>query len=197
MSTIINARRRRFLTASTAVVGAAGVAAAAWPFIASWRPSERARAAGAPVVVDISKLERGQQITVGWRGKPVWILRRTPGMLENLSGLSEQLRDPQSRVLSQQPNYAQNEYRSIRPEYLVVVALCTHLGCVPTFRPKVAPTDLGPSWVGGYFCPCHGSRFDLAGRVFEGVPAPTNLVVPPYRYINETLIEVGADALST
>lgn len=196
MSIIVDARRRRFLTASTTVVGAAGVAAAAWPFIASWRPSERARAAGAPVLVDISKLERGQQITVGWRGKPVWVLRRTPEMLDKLSSLSTRLRDPESRVASQQPSYATNEYRSIRPEYLVAVALCTHLGCVPTFRPETAPMDLGPSWVGGYFCPCHGSRFDLAGRVFAGVPAPTNLVIPPHQYINETLIEVGADATS-
>ncbi len=194
MSTVIDLRRRRFLTASTAVVGATGMAVAAWPFIASWRPSERARAAGAPVVVDVSKLEPGQQITVKWRGKPVWILRRTPEMLSRLSRLTLQLRDPASRVASQQPDYARNEYRSIRSEYLVAVGLCTHLGCVPTFRPDIAPEDLGPSWLGGYFCPCHGSRFDLAGRVFIGVPAPTNLVIPPYRYVSDTVIGIGIDA---
>lgn len=186
-------RRRRFLTMSTAVVGAAGAAAAAWPFLASWQPSERARAAGAPVTVDISKLQPGQQLTVEWRRKPVWLLRRTPEMLEALSGLRDQLRDPDSRAASQQPAYASNEYRSLRPEYLVTVALCTHLGCVPSFRPDVAPPDLGPSWIGGYFCPCHGSRFDFAGRVFKGVPAPLNLEIPPHRYVADTAVEVGID----
>lgn len=193
MTSDMDQQRRRFLTASTVVVGAAGVAAAAWPFIASWQPSERTIAAGAPVVVDISKLERGQQLTVAWRRQPVWVLRRTPEMLETLAQLTDALRDPDSRVEAQQPDYARNAYRSIRPEYLVVVAICTHLGCVPTFRPEVAPADLGPSWLGGYFCPCHGSRFDFAGRVFQGVPAPTNLVVPPYRFVSDTLIEIGID----
>ncbi len=187
-------RRRRFLTMSTAVVGAAGAAAAAWPFLASWQPSERARAAGAPVTIDISKLQPGQQMTVEWRQKPVWVLRRTPKMLEALSGLRDQLRDPDSRAASQQPAYASNEYRSLRPEYLVTVALCTHLGCVPSFRPEAAAPDLGASWVGGYFCPCHGSRFDFAGRVFKGVPAPLNLEIPPHRYVGDAEIEIGADA---
>lgn len=160
--------RRRFLVTTTTVVGGIGVGLAAVPFLFSLQPSERALAAGAPAVVDVSKLEPGQQITVKWRRKPVWVLRRTPEILTNLKTLTDQLRDPVSRIESQQPAYARNEYRSIRPEYLVVVALCTHLGCVPSFRPDVAPADLGSDWLGGYFCPCHGSRFDFAGRVFKG-----------------------------
>jgi ubiquinol-cytochrome c reductase iron-sulfur subunit len=194
MSTDVDSQRRRFLTASTAVVGAAGAAAVGWPYIVSWQPSERAIAAGGPVTVDVSKLEPGQQVTVEWRRQPVWVLRRTAEMLATLAKLSDQLRDPDSGVESQQPEYARNEFRSIRPEYLVVVAICTHLGCVPTFRPEIAPADLGPAWLGGYFCPCHGSRFDFAGRVFTGVPAPTNLVVPPYRFAGDTLIDVGIEA---
>lgn len=186
--------RRRFLVTTTTVVGGIGVGLAAVPFLFSLQPSERALAAGAPAVVDVSKLEPGQQITVKWRRKPVWVLRRTPEILTNLKTLTDQLRDPESRIESQQPAYARNDYRSIRPEYLVVVALCTHLGCVPSFRPDVAPPDLGADWLGGYFCPCHGSRFDFAGRVFKGVPAPTNLVVPPYRYISGQFIEIGVDA---
>jgi len=146
------------------------------------------------VTVDISKLQPGQQMTVEWRRKPVWVLRRTPAMLEALSGLREQLRDPDSGAASQQPAYASNEYRSLRSAYLVAVALCTHLGCVPSFRPEVAAPDLGPNWVGGYFCPCHGSRFDFAGRVFKGVPAPLNLEIPPHRYAGDTEIEIGTDA---
>jgi ubiquinol-cytochrome c reductase iron-sulfur subunit len=193
MTSDIDLQRRRFLTASTAVVGAAGMAAAALPFIASWQPSERTIAAGAPVVVDVSRLEPGQQLTVEWRRQPVWVLRRTPEMLDSLPQLTDTLRDPDSRVETQQPDYARNEYRSIRPEYLVVVAICTHLGCVPTFRPDVAPADLGPSWLGGYFCPCHGSRFDFAGRVYQGVPAPTNLVIPPYKYASDSVIAIGID----
>lgn len=185
--------RRRFLITSTEVVGAAGLAISAWPFLASWQPSERARAANAPVVIDVSKLEPGQQITVNWRGKPVWILRRSPEMLDRLAKLAPRLRDPDSEVASQQPNYARNVYRSVRPEFLVAVGLCTHLGCVPTFRPDAAPRDLGPYWAGGYFCPCHGSRFDLAGRVYLGVPAPTNLLVPPHRYLDDSTIEIGGD----
>lgn len=199
MSTLtddLDATRRRFLSASTAVVGAAGVAVAGWPFIASWRPSERTRAEGAPVVVDVSKIEPGAQITAEWRGKPVWVLSRTREMLDRLRGLDGQLRDPASNVISQQPDYARNVYRSIRPEYLVAVGLCTHLGCVPTFRPEPAPADLGPAWAGGYFCPCHGSRFDLAGRVYTGVPAPTNLLIPPYRYLDDRILEVGLDGNS-
>ncbi len=192
----IDSERRHFLTASTAVVGAAGLAVTAWPYVASWQPSERALAAGGPTTVDVSKLELGQQITVAWRRRPVWVLRRTPEMLATLPLLTDSLRDPDSRVESQQPGYARNEYRSIRSEYLVVVAICTHLGCVPAFRPDVAPPDLGPAWLGGYFCPCHGSRFDFAGRVFSGVPAPTNLAIPPYRFAGDSLIEIGIDETS-
>ena len=188
-------QRRRFLTATAVVAGAAGAAAALAPFLASLRPSARARAAGAPVEVDVSRLEPGQQITVAWRGRPVWLLRRTPGMLERMRdpGHLARLRDPDSRVETQQPPYARNPHRSIRPELFVAIGLCTHLGCVPTYRPEVRPPDLGEDWIGGYFCPCHGSRFDLAGRVFKGVPAPTNLVIPPYRFVSDTVVEVGTD----
>ena len=186
-------RRRRLLVLSSTVVGAAGAGALAWPFLASWQPSARARAAGAPVRVDISKLEPGEQITVEWRQKPVWILHRDEAMLEELAGLNARLRDPHSKVASQQPAYATNLYRSVRPEYLVAIALCTHLGCVPTYRPQIAPADLGADWRGGYFCPCHGSRFDLAGRVYKSVPAPLNLEVPPHRFVGEMAIEIGND----
>lgn len=194
-TTMVDLKRRRFLVAATTVAGSIGIIAAAVPFISAMNPSARARSAGAPVNVDVSKLEPGQQITVKWRGKPVWILRRTPQMLEDLRSaeLRERLRDPDSAVASQQPVYAKNEFRSIESEHLIVIGICTHLGCVPTFRPDVAPVDLGPDWPGGYFCPCHGSRFDLAGRVFKGVPAPTNLVVPPYRFLSESQIQVGED----
>lgn len=186
--------RRRFLTASASVVGAAGLAAAAVPFIASMQPSERARLAGAPVDQDVSKIQPGMLVVVKWRGKPVFVVHRTPRMLENLKKVEPLLLDPESRNAEQQPPYARNPYRSIRPEYLVTVGLCTHLGCSPTYRPEVAPPDLGPDWYGGFFCPCHGSRFDLAGRVYKGVPAPSNLVVPPHRYLSETLLRIGEDA---
>jgi ubiquinol-cytochrome c reductase iron-sulfur subunit len=184
--------RRRFLTGATTVVGAVGVAFAAVPFVASFQPSERAKAIGAPVEEDISKLEPGQMTTVKWRGQPVWIVRRTQEQLASLVTLEDKLRDPNSEV-DQQPVYAKNEYRSIKPEYAVLVGICTHLGCSPTYRPDVAPEDLGPNWKGGFFCPCHGSRFDMAGRVYAGVPAPTNLVVPPYRYLSDSRIIVGVD----
>jgi ubiquinol-cytochrome c reductase iron-sulfur subunit len=190
----VDFHRRRFLVTSTTIVGGIGAGLVAVPFLFSLKPSERALAAAAPIVVDLSKLEPGQQITVEWRRKPVWLLRRTPDILATLETLTDELRDPESRVESQQPTYARNDYRSIRPEYLVVVALCTHLGCVPSFRPDVAPSDLGVDWRGGYFCPCHGSRFDFAGRVFKGVPAPTNLLVPPHRYVSDQLIQIGVDA---
>jgi len=193
MSTVMNMRRRRFLTLSTAAIGAVGTAFVSVPFIASWQPSERARALGTSVIVDFSKLEPGRQITVEWRRQPVWVLRRTPEILEKLTTLTDRLRDPESQVISQQPKYAQNVNRSIKDEYLIVIGICTHLGCVPDFRPDIAPADLGSEWPGGYFCPCHGSRFDFAGRVFTGVPAPTNLVIPPHRYLTATLVEVGVD----
>ncbi len=186
----VNPSRRRFLTAATTVVGGVGVAFALVPFISSMQPSAKARAAGAPVRADISKLEPGQMIRVKWRGKPVWIVDRTPEMLDTLPTLDSQLRDPQSDH-SEQPDYAKNGYRSIKPKYLILIGICTHLGCSPTFRPDIAPADLGKEWKGGFFCPCHGSRFDLAGRVFTGVPAPLNLPVPPHRYLSETEILIG------
>lgn len=185
--------RRRFLTGATTVVGAVGAGFVAVPFVVSFQPSERAKAIGAPVEQDISKLEPGGRLTVKWRGKPVWVVRRTDEQLESLDEVEEKLRDPESRVESQQPSYAQNEHRAIKPEYLVVVGLCTHLGCSPTYRPDVAPNDLGANWKGGFFCPCHGSRFDMAGRVYTGVPAPTNLVVPPYKYLSDSRIIIGVD----
>lgn len=184
--------RRRFLTAGTCVVGAAGAAAVSVPFISTFPPSEKAKTAGAPVEVDISKLQPGMKITIKWRGKPVWIVRRTPEMLQSLEKLQPVLADPGSEK-EQQPGYAQNEYRSINPEFLVMVGLCTHLGCSPTYRPEVAPQDLGSDWMGGFFCPCHGSRFDLAGRVYKAMPAPTNMPVPPHRYVSETLLVIGEE----
>jgi len=191
-------KRRRFLIAAATVVGGAGIAAVAIPFISYMNPSAKARSAGAPVRVDFSKLKAGQQITVKWRGKPVWVLRRTPQMLEELrsSDMRERLRDPDSEVETQQPAYAKNELRAIETEYLVVIGICTHLGCVPSFRPDIAPQDLGPDWPGGYFCPCHGSKFDFAGRVFKHVPAPTNLVIPPYRFLSATEVIVGEDTVA-
>ena len=185
--------RRRFLTAATTVVGGVGIGFVAWPFIASLQPSAKAQAIGAPVEADIGKLEPGQRLTVQWRGKPVWVVRRTQESLEALPTLASVLRDPKSEVVAQQPDYAVNEHRSIKPEFLVLVGLCTHLRCSPSYRPEVAPEDLGPDWKGGFFCPCHGSRFDMAGRVYQGVPAPTNLEVPPHSYLSETRILIGAD----
>ena len=184
--------RRRFLIGATSVVGGIGVVGAAVPFVASWNPSAKAEAAGAPVTVNVSKLEPGQQITVEWRGKPVWIIRRTPEMLEGIEGLNDTVKDPQSEA-PQQPTYIDNIYRSLQPEIAVLVGLCTHLGCVPSYRPEVAPADLGPNWVGGLFCPCHGSRYDLAGRVYAAQPAPLNLEVPPYRFDDDSTLTIGLD----
>jgi ubiquinol-cytochrome c reductase iron-sulfur subunit len=187
-----NSGRRRFLTAATTVVGAVGVGFVLVPFVSSMQPSARARAAGAPVRADISKLEPGQMIRVKWRGKPVWLVRRTDKMLETLPTLVSQLRDPES-LESEQPAYAQNEFRSIKPEVLITVGICTHLGCSPTYRPDAGAPDLGADWEGGFFCPCHGSKFDLAGRVYKAVPAPLNLVIPPHRYLSETELVIGDD----
>ena len=184
----VNHGRRRFLIGVTSAVGAVGVVGAATPFVASWNPSAKAKAAGAPVRVDISKLQPGQQITVEWRGKPVWIVKRTPEMLQALEGDTDVLADPASER-EQQPAYAQNAMRSIKPEIAVLVGICTHLGCSPQYLPEVLPGEE----IGGFFCPCHGSKFDLAGRVFAGVPAPTNLVVPPHSYIDDTSLIVGVD----
>lgn len=185
--------RRRMLLAATTVVGGIGAVYVATPFILSMDPSAKAQAAGAPVDVDISKLEPGQLMTIEWRGKPVWILRRTESMLKAMKERESSLKDPNSDELSQQPHYAKNPVRSINPEYMVMIGICTHLGCAPTYRPEFAPPDLGPEWKGGFFCPCHGSRYDLAGRVFQGVPAPSNLVVPPYHFVTATRLMVGVD----
>jgi ubiquinol-cytochrome c reductase iron-sulfur subunit len=195
MSTVdaVDLGRRRFLTATATVVGGVGAAFVAVPFLKSWSPSERAKAAGAPVEADISKLEDGAMMTVEWRGKPVWLLKRNETMLAELPTLNDQLLDPRSEMASQQPKYAQNANRSIKPEVLVLVGICTHLGCSPTFRPDIAPADLGPAWKGGFFCPCHGSRFDLAGRVYKNVPAPSNLEVPSYRYLSDSRVLIGVD----
>lgn len=182
--------RRRFLTAGAGVVGGIGAASATWPFVASMNPSAHAKAVGAPVAVDLGKLQEGEMLREKWRGKPIWIVRRTKAMIDSLKLNQEQLRDPGS-AQPQQPEYAKNEHRSIKPEYLVLVGICTHLGCSPTFRPDVAPDDLGASWPGGFFCACHGSRFDLAGRVYKSVPAPKNLEVPPYRYSGDKRIVIG------
>lgn len=189
----VDLKKRRFLTLATTVVGGLGVVAAGVPFAASLRPSERARALGAPVEVDISRMEPGSIQRVQWRGRPVWVVHRPETALERLERVEGRLRDPASRV-EMQPAYATNQHRSIRPEFLVLIGACTHLGCSPTYRPEVAPADLGPEWQGGFFCACHGSRFDLAGRVYQGVPAPTNLQVPPHRYVSDTLIRIGEDA---
>ena len=189
----VNPRRRRLL-AITSGLGLVGTAFAATPFVLSMMPSARAKASGAPVEVDISKVEPGQLLTVEWRGKPVWILRRTPEMLKTLKEDELFLADPKSSVDSQQPSYAQNVARSIKPEYLVLVGICTHLGCSPAQRLEAgAVSGLGDQWPGGFFCPCHGSKFDLSGRVYKNVPAPTNLEVPPYTYMSDTRIIIGVD----
>jgi len=186
--------KRRFLTvAATTAVASVGAVGAAVPFIASWNPSARAKAAGAPVEADFSKLSPGQMMTVEWRGKPVWIVRRTEQNLKDLSSLNDTLRDPASAIVDRQPSYTVNEGRSIKPEIAILVGICTHLGCSPTYRPEMAPADLGENWRGGFFCPCHGSRFDLAGRVYKNVPAPTNLEVPPHMYLSDTRVIVGVD----
>ena len=184
--------RRRFLTLTTSVVGGAGVAAAAWPFLASLKPSERAKALGAPVKIDISTAEPGQRVTVAWRGKPVWVIKRTPEMLASLKAVEGELRDPQSAE-KQQPDYVTGEARAVKPEILVMVGSCTHLGCSPIFRPDHPAPEIDPNWQGGFYCPCHGSKFDLSGRVYKGVPAPLNLAVPPYRFESDSLIVVGED----
>jgi ubiquinol-cytochrome c reductase iron-sulfur subunit len=186
----VDESKRQFLTSALTVVGGIGTGYLAVPFLAQMQPSVKAMAAGAPVEVDLGKMEPGQLLRVAWRGKPVWILNRTPAALASIKSVEGQLSDPQSNE-SIQPPSTKNEYRSIKPEVFVALGLCTHLGCSPTFRPEVAPHDLGPEWKGGFFCPCHGSRFDLAGRVYSGVPAPTNLEIPPHRYLKDTLLIIG------
>ncbi len=188
----VNAGRRRFLVAATSVVGAAGAVGAAVPFVGSWFPSAKAKAAGAPVKVNISKIEPGQQMVAEWRGQPVFIVRRTEEALANLEKLTDAVADPQSEA-SEQPEYVDPSIRSIKPEVLIVVGLCTHLGCAPSFRPEVAAPDLGADWLGGYFCPCHGSKYDMAGRVYKGQPAPLNLPVPPHTYETDSVVIIGVD----
>jgi ubiquinol-cytochrome c reductase iron-sulfur subunit len=188
----IDLKKRRMLTAVTSVVGAVGAVYVAVPFISSMQPSARAKAAGAPVEADFSKLDEGQMLRVKWRGKPVWLVSRTKEMLEALPTLDSQLRDPGSEQ-SDQPAYCKNPTRARKPELFVAIGVCTHLGCSPTFRPEVAPADLGAAWKGGFFCPCHGSRFDLAGRVYQGVPAPLNLVIPSYKFLSDTTLLIGDD----
>lgn len=190
---VVNQSRRRVLTAATSVVGVAGVVGAAIPFVGSWNPSAKAKAAGAPVTVNVSKIEPGAMIIAEWRGQPVYIVRRTQEALDALAKTEALVGDPHSEE-EQQPVYAQNESRSIKPEILILVGLCTHLGCAPMFRPDVGAQDLGGAeWLGGFFCPCHGSKFDLAGRVYKGVPAPTNLQVPPHRYDSDSIVTIGLD----
>lgn len=191
----VNEGRRRVLTALTSVVGAAGVVGAAVPFVNSWNPSAKAKAAGAPVEFNVSKIEPGARVTVEWRGKPVYIVRRTPEVLEGLTTITDRLSDPTSEK-SDQPGYAKNEARSYsaHEEYLVLLAVCTHLGCAPEYRPEAGDPDVGDAnWIGGFFCKCHGSKFDLAGRVFKGVPAPTNLEIPPYTFLSDDVILIGED----
>ena len=189
----VNTGRRRFLTATTVVVGGAGAAVAAIPFLKTLKPSARAQVAGAPVTEDISRLEPGQRIVLQWRGQPVWIIRRTPEMLATLPTQASRLRDPDSDNPEQQPEYARNEHRSIKPDLLVLVGTCTHLGCSPTFRPEMIPERFDSEWQGGFYCPCHNSRFDMAGRVYEGVPAPSNLAVPPHRYLDDNHVQIGVN----
>lgn len=193
MSDGVDLGRRRFLGAATGVTSAVGAAFVAVPFLASWKPSARAQALGAPVEVDIGKLDDGALLRVEWRGRPIWVLKRTAEMVERLATADALVRDPDSSE-PQQPGYATNRHRSIKPEVLVVVGACTHLGCAPTPRFDVGAADLGGAeWPGGFFCACHGSKFDLAGRVWRGVPAPLNLVVPPHKYLDESTILVGVD----
>lgn len=189
----IDLKKRRFLTGATSVVGAVGVGFVLVPFLSSWMPSARAKAAGSPVDINILKLEEGQLVRVLWRKKPVWIFKRDTTAVGNLPSLNTELVDPDSAE-DQQPAYAKNIHRSINPNIGVIIGVCTHLGCSPTYRPELGAIDLGgDTWKGGFYCPCHGSKFDLAGRVYKGVPAPTNLVIPPYHFVTDSLIRIGVD----
>ncbi len=191
----VDKKRRRFLIGATSAVGAVGVGAIAIPFIGSLTPSARALAAGAPVEVDISKLESGAMISIEWQGKVVFVVNRTSDMLSKLPSIVPQLKDPKSE-LSLQPEYVDKESRSREAEILVMLGKCTHLGCAPQYRPEVAPADLGADWQGGFYCPCHGSRFDLAGRVFKGAPAGTNMEIPPYYFISDSLLLIGENGVA-
>lgn len=193
MTNNVDRSKRLLLVSASVAAGGVATAGAGTPFVMSLMPSERAKAAGAPVEVDINAIEPGTMMVVEWQGKPVWIVRRTQAMLDLLGKHNDDLADADSSV-QQQPEYCNNPYRSIKPEVLVVLGVCTHLGCSPTFRPEVAPPDLGDKWPGGWFCPCHGSRFDMAARVYKGVPAPTNLVVPPHKYLSDSRLLIGDDS---
>jgi ubiquinol-cytochrome c reductase iron-sulfur subunit len=185
-------KTRRTLVVATSVVGGAATIGAAVPFVASMLPSERAKAAGAPVEAEIAVLQPGELRVFEWRGKPVWVLRRTKEMLESLKAVMPNLTDPESKH-SEQPKYAKNEYRSLKPEYMVMEGVCTHLGCSPQLKPADAKAEMGSDWAGGFYCPCHGSKFDYAGRVYRGSPAPTNLVVPPYTFPSDLALVIGED----
>jgi ubiquinol-cytochrome c reductase iron-sulfur subunit len=193
MTEEVDTGRRHFLTVATVATGAVGAAFAAFPFLASWQPNARARALGAPVEVDIGKLEPGAMVKVEWRGRAVFIVHRTPQMLAQLEGIDGLLRDPGSNE-SEQPEFARNPARALKPEYLVLVGVCTHLGCAPLDKFAAGDVTVAADWQGGFFCPCHGSKFDISGRVFRDVPAPTNLPVPPYRFLSDTRILIGAEA---
>jgi ubiquinol-cytochrome c reductase iron-sulfur subunit len=192
----VNKSRRRFLIGSTSLVGAVGGVGAAVPFVGSWNPSARALAAGAPISIDINRLTPGELLgpMPAWRGQPIFVMRRDEATLENLRSNIGHLADPQSENTAQQPAYARNEFRSRKPELMILVGICTHLGCSPKLFAEVQPQDFAPDWKGGFFCPCHGSMFDLAGRVFRGVPAPSNLRVPPHYYVNDNVIVIGLDS---
>lgn len=196
MSEEVDLGRRRLLTTATALTGAVGVVFTATPFLASWKPSARAKAMGAPIEIDLSKLEPGSMLKVEWRGKPVWVVRRTPEMLKQLDQATPFLLDPKSDG-SVQPDYAKNEARARNPEYFVVLGVCTHLGCSPLPKFEAADVTVSADWPGGFYCPCHGSKFDLSGRVFKGVPAPANLTVPPYTFVTDTRVMVGSDSSQT
>jgi ubiquinol-cytochrome c reductase iron-sulfur subunit len=186
----VDEQRRCFLRRATATVGGIGLAASTIPFISYWLPGRDVEAAGGPIEVDISTLKPTEQLTVVWRGKPIWLIRRTQAMLDTLPKLNNLLRDPNSDE-DQQPAYAKNIYRAIKPEFFIAIGICTHLGCIPTYRPDAG--GVSADWLGGFYCPCHGSLYDLSGRVFKGVPAPKNLVIPPYQYLSDTHVQIGQD----
>ncbi|HEX7339895.1 MAG TPA: ubiquinol-cytochrome c reductase iron-sulfur subunit [Rhodanobacteraceae bacterium] len=190
---VVDHGRRRFLTATTAVVGIGGLGTAIAPFIKSWQPSARAQAVGAPVTVDVSKIAVGQQVTVGWRNMPISVIHRTPAQIATLTGkdVEARLKDPHCNAVNQQPPFAKNAHRSIKPEWLVMIRICTHLGCIPDYEPKIGPEPFDPNWESGFFCPCHHSRYDIAGRVYDGSPAPLNMPIPPYHFVDAEHVEIG------
>ena len=195
-ATGVDLQKRRFLTLALTATSAVGFGFASVPFISAMAPSAKTKAMGVPVEIDISKLQPGQLVRVKWRGKPVWVVSRSPEMLERLNEVEDYLADPESDA-SIQPDDCKNSYRSLKPETYLAVGICTHLGCSPSYRPDIQPEDLGDDWLGGFFCPCHGSKFDMAGRIYASMPAPTNLEIPPHYYINDDRILVGESAEET